>query len=171
MAANGTDLVPTLTTFRNLLQEGYPSAGVPAGGFFFTMARRFPLDHELHLANVKAAHEAGVRVGVGTDIPVEAHKRYPESYYTELALLKDAGLSNRDVLQSATRVGAEILRIGDKLGTLQTGKLADVLVVGSNPLDDLHNLRDVRLVIADGRIVRSTAQRFEARSEATPISP
>lgn len=127
------------------------------------MARRFPLNHELHLANVKAAHELGVRIGVGTDIPIEARNRYPESYYTELDLLTEAGLSNRDVLDSATRVGAEILRMADTLGTLQKGMLADVLVIGSDPFEDLHNLRDVRLVIADGRIVRNSDRLPEER--------
>jgi imidazolonepropionase-like amidohydrolase len=154
MARNGTDLVPTLTTFHNLLTEGYPSVGIPAGGFYYTMARRFPINHEQHLETVSTAHEAGIRIGVGTDIPIEAHERYPESYYTELGLLKDAGLSDREVLLSATRIGAEILRLGDKLGTLREGMLADVLVVGSDPLEDIQNVRDVRIVIADGRIVR-----------------
>ncbi len=154
MARNGTDLVPTLTTFWNLMSEGYPSAGIPAGGFYYTMARRFPISNERHLAVVNAAHEAGVRIGIGTDIPIEADERYPESYYSELSLVKDAGLSDSEVLASATRVGAEILRMSDKLGVLREGMLADILVVGSDPREDIQNLRDVRLVVANGRIVR-----------------
>ena len=42
----------------------------------------------------------------------------------------------------------------DKLGTLEAGKLADILVVGSNPLEDIQNLQDVKLVVADGRVIR-----------------
>ena len=166
MARRGTDLVPTLTTFHNLMTEGYPSAGIPAGGFYYTMSRRFPISHEQHLASVRAAHEAGIRIGVGTDIPIEAHKRYPGSYYRELALLKQAGLTDREVLLAATRVGAEILRLGDKLGTLEEGMLADILVVGSDPLEDVRNLRDVRLVVADGRIVRDRL----SSTGATPVA-
>lgn len=154
MADNDVGLVPTLTTFYNLITEGYPSISVPEGGFYYTMARRFPIDHEQHLAAVKAAHTAGVRVGVGTDVPIQAERRYPDSYYTELGLLRDAGLSDAEVIASATRISAEILRMDDKLGTLEEGKLADILVVGSDPLTDIEALRDVRLVIADGRIVR-----------------
>jgi imidazolonepropionase-like amidohydrolase len=169
MAENGTDLVPTLTTFHNLLTEGYPSAGIPAGGFYYTMARRFPISHEKHVADVSAAHEAGVRIGVGTDIPIEAHERYPGSYYTELALLKEAGLSDREVLYSATRIGAEILRMDDKLGTLREGLLADILVVGDDPLGDIRHLRDVRLVVADGRVVRDfTATRVSGAGNGVP---
>ena len=107
---------------------------------------------------VRLAHEAGIRIGVGSDVPFENEVRYPQDYYVELGLLKDAGLSDEDVLASATRVGAEILKMEDKLGTLEAGKLADILVVGSNPLEDIQNLQDVKLVVADGRVIRDFTQ-------------
>ena len=154
MARNKTDFVPTLTAFYNVEKTGYPSAGIPSGGFFFTFARRYPVVHAQHLEMVGLAHEAGIRIGVGSDIPFENDVRYPRDYYVELGLLKDAGLTDADVFASATRVGAEILRMEDKLGTLEPGKLADILVVGSNPLEDIQNLQDVRLVVADGRVIR-----------------
>lgn len=154
MARNKTDFVPTLTAFYNVEKTGYPSAGIPSGGFFFTFARRYPVVHAQHLEMVGLAHESGIRIGVGSDIPFENDVRYPEDYYTELRLLKDAGLSDADVFASATRVGAEILKMADKLGTVEAGKLADILVVGSNPLEDIQNLRDVKLVVADGRVIR-----------------
>uniref|UniRef100_UPI0013D04AF5 amidohydrolase family protein n=1 Tax=Escherichia coli TaxID=562 RepID=UPI0013D04AF5 len=59
----------------------------------------------------------------------------------------------RDVLAAATSVGARIMRMGDKLGTIELGKIADILILGANPLDSLKNLRDVRYVIADGKVV------------------
>ena len=155
MARNGTDFVPTLTAFYNVEKTGYPSAGIPSGGFFFTFARRFPVSHEQHLETVRLAHEAGIRIGVGSDIPFENDVRYPQDYYVELGLLKDAGLTDADVFASATRVSAEILKMEDKLGTLEPGKLADILVVGSNPLEDIQNLQDVKLVVADGRVIRN----------------
>ncbi|MDZ4729692.1 MAG: amidohydrolase family protein [Xanthomonadales bacterium] len=154
MVSNKTALVPTLTAFYNVITTGYPSAGIPAGGFYYTMSRRFPVDHEQHIQMVRAAHKAGVPLGVGTDIPFENERRYPEDYYVELGFLKDAGLSDEEVLNSATSVGAEILGMGDKLGTVEVGRLADLLIVGANPLSDIQNLRDVRHVIADGQVVR-----------------
>ncbi len=154
MAENDTAFVPTITAFYNVIATGYPPAGIPPGGFYHTMSRKFPVVHEQHIEMVRAAHEAGIRIGVGTDIPFENEWRYPEDYYMELGFLKEAGLTDQESLESATRVGAEILGIGDKLGTLKSGKLADVLIVGSNPLVDIQNLRDVRHVIADGQIVR-----------------
>lgn len=155
MAKHNTSFVPTLTTFYNVIETGYPVAGVPAGGFYYTMSRRFPISHEQHLAAVGWAYKAGLRIGVGTDIPVASEKNYPSAYYTELDFLKDAGLSDSDVLASATRIGAEILKMEDKLGTVQAGMLADILIVGANPMEDIRNVRDVKLVIADGRVVRN----------------
>jgi imidazolonepropionase-like amidohydrolase len=156
MARRGTGFVPTMTAFYNVLATGYPSAGIPAGGFFYTMSRRFPMSHDEHVAFVRKAHRAGVRIGVGTDIPFENDRRLPADYHTELRFLRDAGLSNVEILAAATRVGADILKMGDRLGTLEPGKLADVLLVGGDPRADLVHLEDVRYVIADGRVVRET---------------
>lgn len=153
MKKHGTAFVPTIGAFDNLLTGGYPTAGIPTGGFYHTHSRRFVIDQADHLKRVTEAYRAGVPVGVGTDIPFENEIRYPDAYFRELAYLSAAGMSNADVLASATRVGAEILRMGDKLGTVETGKIADLLIVGANPLASLSNLRDVRYVIADGRVV------------------
>lgn len=154
MAEKGTALVPTITAFYNPLTYGYPSAHIPPGGFFYTMSRRFPLTHEGHMETLRQARAAKLKVGIGTDIPFENDKRYPTDYFTELEFFKQAGYSHAEILAAATRIGGEILHMEDKLGTLQKGMLADVLVVSGNPLQDLGNLRNVRLVIADGRIVR-----------------
>lgn len=159
MAKRGTGFVPTMTAFYNVLATGYPSAGIPSGGFFWTMSRRFPMSHEEHVGFVRKAHRAGVRIGVGTDIPFENDRRLPEDYHTELRFLKDAGMSNAEVLAAATRVGADILKMGDRLGTLEPGKLADIVLVGGDPRADLAHLRDVRYVIADGRVVLDRANR------------
>ncbi|MEJ8566291.1 amidohydrolase family protein [Elongatibacter sediminis] len=154
MADNGTAFVPTITAFYNVLTTGYPTAGISGGGFFHTHSRRFPTNHEQHIQMVREAHEAGVPIGVGTDIPFENERRYPGSYHRELGFLKDAGMSDEEVLAAATRVGADILGLPDKLGTVEDGKLADILIVGADPLDDIQNLRDVRHVIANGRKIR-----------------
>ena len=67
-------------------------------------------------------------------------------------------MPNEAILASATRVGAQILRMGDKLGTVEAGKIADLLIIKGDPRDDLSRLREVRYVIADGRIVVEEAR-------------
>jgi imidazolonepropionase-like amidohydrolase len=153
MKKHGTAFVPTIGAFDNLLTGGYPTAGIPTGGFYHTHSRRFVIDQQEHLGKVAQAYRAGVPIGVGTDIPFENETRYPDAYFRELDYLSQAGMSNADVLASATRVGAQIMRMGDKLGTIEPGKIADILVLGANPLASLGNLRDVRYVLADGRLV------------------
>lgn len=153
MKKHGTAFVPTIGAFDNLLEGGYPTAGIPSGGFYYTHSRRFVINQQDHLKRVNEAYRAGVPIGVGTDIPFENEWRYPDAYFRELEYLHQAGMTNADVLASATSVGARILRMGDKLGTIEPGKIADILIVGANPLDSLKNLRDVRYVIADGKLV------------------
>jgi imidazolonepropionase-like amidohydrolase len=165
MAEKKTAFVPTLTAFYNPLTHGYPSAHIPPGGFFFTMSRRFPMTHQGNVEIVRKARAAGIKIGVGTDIPFENERRYPSDYFVELNFLRDAGLSNKEIVEAATRVGGEILAIPDKLGTLEAGKLADVLVVEANPLQDINNLKRMRLVIADGRVVRDRIDRAAVPSE------
>ncbi len=161
MAKSGTAFDPTITAFYNVLTTGYPSAGIPGGGFYYTMSRRFPMSHEQQLEMVREAHKAGIPLVVGTDIPFAGESRYPGSYFTELGFLKQAGLKDQELLVAATRVGAEVLGMGDKLGTLEAGKLADVLIVGSDPLENIQNLRDLRYLIANGREVRGPVQAGE----------
>lgn len=153
MKKHGTAFVPTIGAFDNLLEGGYPTAGIPTGGFYHTHSRRFVIDQGDHWKRVAEAHRAGVPIGVGTDIPFENEVRYPDAYFRELDYLRQAGLSNAEVLASATRVGAQIMRMGDKLGTVEPGKIADLLVVAADPLADLKNLRQVRYVVADGKVV------------------
>jgi imidazolonepropionase-like amidohydrolase len=169
MAEKKTALVPTLTAFYNPMTYGYPSAGIPPGGFFFTMSRRFSMTHEGNVETVRRAKAAGIKIGVGTDIPFENERRYPGDYFVELKFLRDAGLSNKDILEAATRTGGEILAIPDKLGTLEKGKLADVLVVAGDPLQDIDNLRKMRLVVADGRVVRDRIDNAPVPSDASKM--
>ena len=168
MVKNGTAFVPTITAFYNPTKLGYPSAHIPAGAFYYTMSRRFSMTHEDNMATLRKARAAGVKVGIGTDIPFENERRYPSDYFQELRFFKEAGYTNKEILMAATRNGGEILGIPDKLGTLEKGKLADVLVVAGDPLLDIENLRKMRLVIADGRVLRERAPGRESTSSSRP---
>lgn len=68
-------------------------------------------------------------------------------------MVEEIGLSPKEAIESGTRVAASALGMGDQIGTLEKGKVADVVVVQGNPLEDVKALEDVRLVMVDGRVV------------------
>ena len=80
---------------------------------------------------------------------------YPlrESARLEMGLWVKSGATTWQTLLAATRNAAELCGVGADLGTVEAGKLADLIVVGGNPLDDVENLADLRLVVKEGRVV------------------
>ena len=99
---------------------------------------------------VKAA-QAGVPMAFGTDAgsPAVAHDVVaPElKFMVQLGIVKD----NYGAIRAATAVGSTVIRLQDKIGTLQAGKLADVIVVAGNPLEDLDALKQVQMAFVGGR--------------------
>ena len=70
-------------------------------------------------------------------------------------MMQDAGMTPMQVIVAATMNGAHVCNLENEIGTLQPGKIADVLVVEGNPLEDLTALADVRLVIHGGNVIRN----------------
>jgi imidazolonepropionase-like amidohydrolase len=64
-----------------------------------------------------------------------------------------AGMSEMDALIAATRTGADLCEVADRLGTIEVGKLADLLVLSANPLEDISNVRKVKRVLKNGKLV------------------
>jgi len=71
----------------------------------------------------------------------------------EMGLWKRDGASPWQTLVAATRHGAAVCGVGDDLGTVEVGKLADLIVVRDNPLEDIDNARSLQLVLKEGRVV------------------
>lgn len=94
-------------------------------------------------------HEAGVRILVGTDSGTPMNFHY-ESTWQEMELLVKYGMSPMEVISAATRLPAGLYGMEDDLGTIEPGKLADVIVVDGNPLRDMRALRDVVHVVKGG---------------------
>ena len=99
------------------------------------------------LAIVGALHRAGVPIVAGTDLAVPGH-----SLHRELELYVEAGFTPMEAIQSATLQAARAMGLERESGTLRRGLRADVLVVDGNPLARISDTRNVRLVVANGRV-------------------
>ena len=97
------------------------------------------------------AHAAGVPIGAGTDTPIGLS---PPGYslHMELDFLVRAGLSPIDALAAATVRPAEFFSLQDQMGTIDVGKVADLVLLDGNPLDDIANAKSISLVISKGVI-------------------
>ncbi len=156
MARKGTASVPTIVTYDYIFNE--------RGSYHGSPSRRFSLDGVSSRAMLRALKEAGVLIGVGTDLIFENFRDLPHAYVWELEAYREAGFTPAEALRAATLDSARILGMEDKLGSLEPGKLADVLVVEGDPLTDIGAVANVAEVFRDGHwVVR--------RGEVAPIAP
>jgi imidazolonepropionase-like amidohydrolase len=107
----------------------------------------------LELDNVRVLNEAGVTLLAGTDVGVPF--QVPGvSLHVELERLVEAGLTPLEALRTATVNPAHVLGMSDSLGTVEPGKLADLVLIGANPLEDIRNARRIRAVVVNGQLLR-----------------
>lgn len=100
------------------------------------------------------AHRAGVMISAGTDAPGDWSDPYP-SLYQELSLLvHHAGFSPMEALMASSRVGATTMGKSGEMGTIEAGKLADIVFVAKDPLTDIDNLKSVDMTVKRGRLYR-----------------
>ncbi|MAO65146.1 MAG: amidohydrolase [Balneola sp.] len=94
---------------------------------------------------VKDLFEAGGRAGVGSHGQLQGL-----GYHWELWAMQSGGISEHDILKVATIQGAEAIGLDTDLGTIEEGKLADLLILNSNPLDDIRNSKDLEFILKNG---------------------
>jgi imidazolonepropionase-like amidohydrolase len=100
------------------------------------------------------AGAAGGKVALGTDYAGYSAVFDLAMPVTEIELMQEAGMTPMQIIVAGTRNAAHVCNLEDELGILQAGKIADVLVVNGNPLQDMHALTQVRLVIHNGQVIR-----------------
>ncbi|MCJ7624218.1 MAG: amidohydrolase family protein [Anaerolineaceae bacterium] len=99
----------------------------------------------------EVARSRGIHIATGTD-NVFADEPFA-MLHKEMELLTRYGFSNMEVIESATRIGAETIGIEESLGTIETGKLADLIMVDRDPLQDITVMGEVSWVMKDGEII------------------
>lgn len=126
---------------------------------------RIKTQHDFHINIVKKLHEAGVTIICGTDAGIGV--TLPGfSIHKELKFYKEAGLSNYEVLKTATVNASQTHSIMNQLGTIEEGKIANLLLVDENPLVDLSTLENPTSVIVKGRkLNRETLDSFNERAK------
>ena len=120
--------------------------------------------HDFHLKILKKLHEAGVIIICGTDAGIGI--TIPGiSIHQELAFYKEAGLSNYEVLKTATVNASKTHSIMNTMGTIEVGKVANLIIVDNNPLLDLTSLQNPSTVFIKGRkLNRETLDSFEEKA-------
>jgi imidazolonepropionase-like amidohydrolase len=139
------NIEPGLGKVAPELREALMSGGMPPDLAPSTQKIR---QKELEL--IGALHRAGVPIVAGTDQNVPGY-----SLYRELELYVEAGFTPMEALQSATLVPSRVMKMDNDSGTVEAGKRADFDILDANPLDDIHNVRSVRSVVANGILYQS----------------
>jgi len=99
--------------------------------------------------------KAGVKMGVGTDPVNENTMAYPGIYFDEIEWFASNGYTPLETITAATKTNAEICDAADRLGTIEGGKLGDLLVIDGDPLKDIKILRNkVQVIIQEGKVVK-----------------
>ncbi|MEE1878081.1 metal-dependent hydrolase family protein [Altererythrobacter litoralis] len=143
MRENGTVLVPTLMAFQGIKNR--------LGKGIYTPVVEDKVRAVAAYAEtiIERARKWGVKIAFGTDAGVYDHGRNAE----ELALMRKGGMSDREVLASATSFAAEVLGMEKEIGKLAPGFSADIIAVKGNPLADVSVLEKVDWVMVRGRVI------------------
>ncbi|TKB02611.1 amidohydrolase family protein [Alteromonas portus] len=145
MKKHGTYYVPTILAGKFVADKA------KIDGFFPELVRpKAAAIGPLIQNTFEQAHKAGVKIAFGTDSGVSAHGDNAQ----EFSLMVEAGMKPADALLSATVNSADLLGISDILGTLEQGKLADIVAVQGDPLDDISLMESVSFVMKDGVVYK-----------------
>jgi imidazolonepropionase-like amidohydrolase len=152
MVKGGVRLVPTLSVSR--AEDYMRRIGCPQW-----MIDKSLRAGEDHMRSFQMALEGGVKIAMGTDmLPADAYDG-TLAVYREIEWMVQGGMQPMDALRAATLSAAELCEVDDRLGSLAPGKMADLVAMPSNPLEDIRALRQIDFVMKDGQIIRDSCDR------------
>lgn len=141
LVQNDVPVDPTLSIYEAMFKE-------PDGDTFSDAQNQLRWAKVLQLT--KIMHDRGVQILSGSDIP--NFGLIPgASLHNELELLTEAGINPLEVVTIATNNGAEALGVDNRVGTIEPGKEADMIILRSNPIENISNTKEIDAVIVDGR--------------------
>ena len=149
MKARGTVFIPTLMA----TQGGREKLG--KGAYSPRVEAKMRAAIEAINQTVKRALAKGVIIGMGTDAGVYPHGRNPEEFH----MLVDLGMPPIDALRAGTSVDAQLLGLQNKIGTLESGKLADLVVIPGDPIQNIRQVEKITFVMKEGVIYRNDGNR------------
>lgn len=145
MKEKGTHFVPTISAGKWVYEQAQDPTYFPA----IVRPKALTVGPQIQQTFAKA-HKAGVTIMFGTDCGVCAHGTNAR----EFGFMTEAGMPAMKAIQSATIVPARYLGVDDKLGSVEAGKLADIVAVPGDPLADIHVMERVSFVMKEGVIYR-----------------
>jgi imidazolonepropionase-like amidohydrolase len=148
MVEKGVYLVPTIYVGDYYIEHG---TDTPEMQKMVALSKKY---HDDFYRRVGMAIKAGVKIAVGSDFGGYD----PAINFGEFGCLVKAGMTPMQAIQAGTRVAAECLRWDDRLGTVEPGRLADLIAVDGDPSKDIETIRRVSFVMSGGRIVRRPAK-------------
>jgi imidazolonepropionase-like amidohydrolase len=146
MKQKGTFLVPTLMAPHGVQERIDRGLYIPPA--ILAKAKAAIAAHD---QTVRKALAKGVKIGLGTDAGVYPHGRNVEEFH----LLVDVGMKPIDALKAGTSADADLLGLADKIGTLEAGKLADIVAVPGDPVENIRQTEHVFFVMKEGVIYKN----------------